>query len=147
MDDGRCGPDPIEDDFFSDDDEAEVEESSDDTVGDDPGNYSQPDLIEYNCDNLELFNFPGDEPDSSNARDTLRLLFENNLMQDIENEDECCEEGLTGLCEKEDESEDQPGDPLDELEEEQVPSWESEFGDELGACRLLVKKVSNYLAI
>ncbi|KAI3820987.1 hypothetical protein L1987_08543 [Smallanthus sonchifolius] len=102
-----CGLEPIEDDFFSDDDEAEVEESSDDTVGDGPGKYSEPDLIEYNCDNLASFNFLGDELDSSNELDTLRLLFDNNLMQDIESEDECCEEGLPELDEQEEELEEE----------------------------------------
>ncbi|KAI3744839.1 hypothetical protein L1987_57932 [Smallanthus sonchifolius] len=64
------------------DDEIEIEESSDDTMGDSPGKYSEPEL---------------------------------------ESEDGCIKEGLPELDEQE-----------EELEEEQVPSWESEFGDEFG---------------
>ncbi|KAI3808933.1 hypothetical protein L1987_24896 [Smallanthus sonchifolius] len=91
-----CGPEPIEDDFFTDD-EAKIEESSNDTTGDGPAQ-------------------------SSNALDTLRLFFENNAMQDLESEDECSEEGLTEMFEMDDSS-----GPLDEskdevTEEEQVPS-------------------------
>ncbi|KAI3815530.1 hypothetical protein L1987_15201 [Smallanthus sonchifolius] len=110
-----CGPEPIEDDFFSDDHKAEVEESSDDTVGYGPGKYSEPDLIEPIFENLK---FLGDELNSSNTFDTLRLFFKYNVIQDLESEDECCEEELHEFEEE-------------MVEKAQVPSWEDEFSDEL----------------
>ncbi|KAI3802769.1 hypothetical protein L1987_30912 [Smallanthus sonchifolius] len=52
-------------------------------------------------------------------------------------DNECFEEGLSRLFETDDDSEVHPDEPRDEylvemIEEEQVPSWESEFGYELG---------------
>ncbi|KAI3775813.1 hypothetical protein L1987_45567 [Smallanthus sonchifolius] len=64
--------------------------------------------------------------DSLNALDTLRLFFESNAMQDMESDGECFEEGLIELNGSRDESKDEV------TEEEQVPSWEDEFSDELG---------------